>query len=140
MLRQEDVDREEESLRRAIRELSDEQRSEFYQSAQKAIRDPDTYAALNWFFVVGLHHFYLRRWSRGIIDLSCLFIALGFFMSGWVWPGVCLLIVVYTWELWELFRSQIIVQDWNNRLYRDLLRRFKTAYSPESPRIGTPPY
>ncbi|MFL1465054.1 TM2 domain-containing protein [Marinobacter sp. DUT-3] len=124
MLRQADVDSEEESLRRAIRELSDEQKSEFYQRARTAIKDPDTYAVLNWFFVVGLHHFYLRRWGRGMINLCSLLIAVGLFMSGWVLIGVCLLSIVYAWELWELFRSQIIVQDWNNRLYRDLLRRY----------------
>jgi len=124
MLKQTDVDAEEESLRRAIRELPDDRKSEFYQSVQKAIKDPDTYAALNWFFVVGLHHFYLGRWGRGLIDLCSLFIALGLFMSGMVWAGAILLSVVYIWELWELFRSQIIVQDWNNRLYRQLLSRF----------------
>jgi len=44
--------------------------------------------------------------------------------KGLVLPGVILLAIVYSWELWQLFRSQIIVQDWNNRLYRDLLRRY----------------
>ena len=124
MLRQADVDSEEESLRKAIRVLPDEKRSEFFKLAHKAVKDPDTYAALNWFFIVGLHHFYLGRWGRGLIDLGALLTAVSFFVSGWVVAGACVLIVVYSWELWELFRSQVIVQDWNNRLYRELLRRF----------------
>jgi TM2 domain-containing membrane protein YozV len=123
MLKQEEVDAEEESLRRAIRKLSDEQRAEFYRQAGKAVKDPDTYAALNWFFIAGLHHFYLGRWQWGLIDLGALFAAIGCFGAGLVWLGAILLLIVYSWELWQMFRSQIIVQDWNNRLYRDLLRR-----------------
>ncbi|MCL1484472.1 MAG: hypothetical protein MH208_08940 [Marinobacter sp.] len=57
MLKQEEVDAEEESLRKAARELSEEQRAEFYRQAGKVVKDPDTYAALNWFFIAGLHHF-----------------------------------------------------------------------------------
>ena len=123
MLRQEEVEAEEESLRKAIRELSEDRRAEFYRQAGKAVKDPDTYAALNWFFIAGLHHFYLGRWQLGLLDLGALVIAIGCFMSGLVWAGVAILVIVYSWELWQLFRSQIIVQDWNNRLYRDLLRR-----------------
>jgi len=127
MLKQDEVDAEEEALRKAIRELSDDQRREFYGRAGKAVKDPDTYAVLNWFFVTGLHHFYLGRWQRGLIDIGALIIAIGCFLVGLIWFGVILLVVVYSWELWELFRSQIIVQDWNNHLYRKLLRQYKGA-------------
>jgi TM2 domain-containing membrane protein YozV len=123
MLRQEEVEAEEESLRKAIRELSEDRRAEFYRQAGKAVKDPDTYAALNWFFIAGLHHFYLGRWQLGLLDLGALVIAIACFSAGLIWAGAALLVVVYSWELWQLFRSQIIVQDWNNRLYRDLLRR-----------------
>lgn len=124
MLKQEAVDAEEESLRAAIRGLSEEQRADFYRHAGKAVKDPDTYAALNWFFIAGLHHFYLKRWLLGLMDLAALFVAIACFAAGQVWAGVVLLLVIYSWELVQLFRSQIIVQDWNNRLYRDLLRRY----------------
>jgi len=123
MLKQEEVDAEEESLRKAIRELPEQQRAEFYRQAGKAVKDPDTYATLNWFFIAGLHHFYLGRWQLGLLDLGALLIAIGCFSAGLIREGVVLLVIVYSWELWQLFRSQIIVQDWNNRLYRDLLRR-----------------
>lgn len=125
MLKQDEVDAEEETLRQAIRELSDDQRREFYSRAGKGVKDPDTYAVLNWFFVTGLHHFYLGRWQRGLIDIGALIIAIGCFLVGLIWFGVILLVVVYSWELWELFRSQIIVQDWNNRLYRKLLLQYQ---------------
>ncbi|MFO7993828.1 MAG: TM2 domain-containing protein [Marinobacter sp.] len=124
MLKQEEVDAEEELLRKTIRELSDDQRAEFYRQAGKAVKDPDTYAALNWFFITGLHHFYLGRWQWGLVDIGALLVAIWCFLAGLIWAGVGLLVIVYSWELWQLFRSQIIVQDWNNRLYRDLLRRY----------------
>ena len=127
MLRQEEVEAEEESLRKAIRELSEDRRAEFYRQAGKTVKDPDTYAALNWFFIAGLHHFYLGRWQLGLLDLGALVIAISCFSAGLIWAGVAVLVVVYSWELWQLFRSQIIVQDWNNRLYRDLLRRYCCA-------------
>jgi TM2 domain-containing membrane protein YozV len=123
MLKQENVEAEEESLRQVIRDLSDEKRRNFYQMAGKQLKDPDTYATLNWFFMVGLHHFYLKRWGRGLIDIAALIVAIWLFVSGAGLLAACLLAVIYAWEFWELCRSQIIVQDWNNRLYRDLLRR-----------------
>ncbi len=125
MLRKDEVEAEEESLRRVIRGLSDDQRSEFYRHAGKAVKDPDTYAALNWLFIVGLHHFYLGRWGRGMVDIVALLVAIGCFVSGYVWTGAGLLLVVWSCEVWALFRSQTIVQDWNNRLYRSLLHRQK---------------
>ena len=79
--------------------------------------------SLEWFFIAGLHQFYLGRWQLGLLDLGAQVIAIGCFISGLVWAGVAVLVIVYSWELWQLFRSQIIVQDWNNRLYRRLLSR-----------------
>ena len=124
MLKKDEVEAEEEALRQAIRRLSDDQRIEFYRHAGKTVKDPDTYAALNWFFIAGLHHFYLGRVGRGVLDLAALLVAIVCFVDGLVWLGASVLVVVYAWEVWALFRSQIIVQDWNNRKYRKLLSRF----------------
>ena len=40
-------------------ELTDEQRKEYYDRFRREVRDPDTYAVLNYFFLAGLHHMYL---------------------------------------------------------------------------------
>jgi len=69
MLDKTEVQAEEESLRLAIRDLPDEQRKRFYAIAKKKLKDPDTFAVLNYLFVTGLHHFYLGHWLRGIINL-----------------------------------------------------------------------
>ena len=123
MLRQQDVETEEERLRRIAAELPQEQRGAFYREATRELRDPDTYAALNWFFLVGLHHFYLRRWFRGAVNLGVFLVGVGLLFAQQFLAGIALIVLISLAELWALFRSQVIVQDWNNRVYRRLLKR-----------------
>lgn len=124
MLKQQEVDAEEERLSELARQLPEAQRKAFYQEVKRELRDPDTYAALNWFFIAGLHHFYLGRWVRGIVDLGLFLFGVALIIAQLTWPGVALILLVSAWELWALFRSQIIVQDWNNKLYQRLLSRY----------------
>jgi hypothetical protein len=123
MLSREVVDAEEERIRERIRALPDEERRRVYDEARRALRDPDTYAVLNWFFLFGIHHLYLRRWGRAAANLALFLAGIAALAVGEVLPGVALLLAVTAWELWELFRSQVIVQDWNNRLFREVLAR-----------------
>jgi hypothetical protein len=64
------VEAQEEHLSELASQLPDPQRREFYQALSRKLKDPDTYAALNWFFLPGLHHFYLGRWWWGVFDLT----------------------------------------------------------------------
>jgi len=121
MLNQATVDREEEELRQKVRQLEDQQRAAFYASIKPKLRDPDTYAALNWFFVTGIHHFYLGRWVWGIIDLLVFIFGIALILGGYVAAGIVLILTISALELWALFRSQIIVQDQNNQIYREEL-------------------
>ena len=61
---------EEERLRVAVRTLSEDQRRRFYDIASPWLRDPDTYAALNWSLLAGMHR-RLGRWLRGSTTLLC---------------------------------------------------------------------
>ena len=123
MLTQKAVDEDEEQLRGLARELTEDQRKVFYQDLKDQLRDPDTYAALNWFFIAGLHHFYLGRWLMGLFDLAIFTLGFLLILGGQTWLGLVLIFLVSCWELWALFRAQIIVQDWNNRIFRKLLIR-----------------
>lgn len=125
MLKQDAVSVEEERLREQIQSLTETQRRDFYEQVKKQIRDPDTYAALNWFFVAGLHHFYLGKWFHGLADLLIFALGAGFMVTGLFWIGLALIVFISLWEFWALFRSQIIIQDWNNRLYRRLLNQIE---------------
>ncbi|MBG23594.1 MAG: hypothetical protein CMF22_09075 [Idiomarinaceae bacterium] len=113
----EQLQEEEEQLRQQVRELGPEQRKLFYKLQEKQIKDPDTYAVLNYFFVAGLHHFYLRKYLWGSIDLTLMIIGILTFPLG----GFVLLILLVLLELPQLFMSQRIVQRYNNQVMRDCL-------------------
>ena len=122
-----DVKKEEELLRNKILLLSDENRKVFYENVEKQIKDPDTYAALNFLFLTGIHHFYLQKWLKGTINLSLFVLGLillfgSTFSYGF---GLGILLAVFILELNELFRSQIIVQDYNNKVLEKNLELFK---------------
>ncbi|MBA1149184.1 TM2 domain-containing protein [Ectothiorhodospiraceae bacterium WFHF3C12] len=124
MLKREAVEAEEERLREAAAALPDDKRRTFYREVKRELKDPDTYAVLNWFFLVGLHHFYLRRWGRGVLDLGLVLLGIVLLVMQQLVAGVALILLVAIVELWALVRSQVIVQDWNNQVYRQALRRF----------------
>ena len=125
MLIQEEVDKEEEFLRTRVNKLNDSDRKSFFSKVKKRIKDPDTYATLNWFFVTGLHHFYLEKWIRGIFNLAVFILGvILIFMS--IQIGWFFILFIFIIELWALFRSQIIIQDWNNKIYRQFLNEFES--------------
>lgn len=116
MLKQSEVTAEEERLRVEVRKLTDAQRQQFYALAQPRIKDPDTYAAMNYLFVAGLHHFYLGQWLRAILTPLLYLLGLAMlFDDSTRWPGVALIVAITVLELYELFRSQVIVQHFNNQ-------------------------
>ncbi|MER2514404.1 MAG: TM2 domain-containing protein [Nitrosomonas ureae] len=116
---------EEERLRKLVRTLPDDKRLQFFQQAEKDLKDPDTYAALNFLFIAGLHHFYLGKWLRGLVNLSIFLLGVILLFTPAVILGVFLLLAVTIIELKALFNSQIVVQEYNNsvmeRIYRALL-------------------
>ena len=130
-LKSDQVAEQEEALRLALRQLSDSERSTFYKAYNPQIKDPDTYATLNWFFIAGLHNFYLKQWIMGLFDLVLMVI--GVVMLAVFWPlGAALIALVSLIELPALFRSQIIVADYNNQLGWSVLKRYNpvTLTSP----------
>ena len=136
MLNQDKVNEEEEHLRQLVGTLTDEERRVFYRTIQKKLRDPDTYASLNWFFITGIHHFYLGKWIQGLLDLALFIIGVLLILVGRWEIGIGIIVVVSIIEMWALFRAQIIVQDWNNKVYKKALKNFmgkhtQTAVSTE---------
>lgn len=118
---------EEERIRRLVRELPDEKRVLFFKQAEKHLKDPDTYAVLNYLFIAGLHHFYLGKWIRGSINLFIFLMGVVLLFTGLAFTGVLLLVIISAIELKALFKSQIVVQDYNNgvmeAIYREIIRQ-----------------
>lgn len=115
---------EEERIRRMVRELPDDKRSRFFREVEKQLKDPDTYATLNFLFIAGLHHFYLEKWIRGFFNLGIFLTGFAMLFTPLFGTGLLLLIVITAVELKALFQSQTVVQDYNNgvmeRIYREV--------------------
>lgn len=129
MLSAAEVNEEEERIRQRVRQLPDDKRFVFFQRTEQQLKDPDTYATLNYLFVAGLHHFYLGNWVRGLINLSVFLAGLIMLFTPLFVLGILLILAISVVELFALFKSQIIVQAYNNavmnRIYQEVVRDCK---------------
>ncbi|GDY26654.1 hypothetical protein AHAT_25440 [Agarivorans sp. Toyoura001] len=125
MLNREQLEQQQEQLRLSVRELPDEQRKQFHHTWQKQVKDPDSYAVLNYLMLAGLHHFYLAKWLRGLLNFGISLVALLLMLGGvWQW-GLAMLIAITVVELPALFRSELMVLQHNNQKMQALLKQLK---------------
>lgn len=115
------VEEQQDQIRRQIREMSDEQRRTFYALSEKKIKDPDTYATLNYIFIAGLHHFYLGKWLLGLINITVFWGGVACILLKYIDLGIALIVGIAIFELFELFRSQALVQHHNNLISQEIL-------------------
>lgn len=120
------IQAEEERIRQWVRELPDDKRLAFFKQAEKSLKDPDTYATLNFLFIAGLHHFYLGKWIRGSINLLIFVAGVLCIFTGLTGLGILILIAISAVELKALFKAQLVIQDYNNgvmhAIYREIVR------------------
>lgn len=116
MLKQAIVEEQTEQIRRQVRELSDEKRKLYYQLVDRRLKDPDTYATLNYIFIAGLHHFYIGKWQLGLLNIVAFGGGVALIIAGFVELGIAAIVGIAIFELYELFRSQIIIQAHNNQV------------------------
>ncbi len=121
----ESVKQHEEALRLQVRQLDDARRKQFYHQFNQQMKDPDTYAVLNYLFLAGLHHFYLGKAMRGWINLSVFAFGLLLIAVGLGWFGAGVILVISLIELKALFQSEIVVTDHNNRIMENLLSEIR---------------
>lgn len=127
MLNSDDVKKEEEKIRKEIFLLDDESKKSFYNNISNEIKDPDTYAVLNWLFITGLHHFYLKKYTKASINLSLFLISFILMFSDVYLLAIGIFIAVFIMELNQLFYSQIIVQDYNNKILKKSLEKINKS-------------
>ena len=116
-------DEEENKIRDTIAGLDSTPRKKIYDEIVSATKDPDTYATLNWFFVAGLHHLYIGKYFRGLLALGAFLFGVGLIFSGEFAYGFGLIIAVNAFELIELFKSQSIVKNHNNKIAKNILKK-----------------
>ena len=121
----EKIEEREENIRERIKNISSDQRANYYNEVNKRIKDPDTYASLNYFFMVGIHHFYLGRWIRGFLNIFFCVIGIYYiFTPDLAVLGVLIIVLIILMEIYSLFRSQSIVKHYNNNSMGKILRKF----------------
>ena len=114
---------QEEVLRNKAAQLDPELRKQYHQLEEQLVKDPDTYAVLNYFFAAGLHHFYLGEIARGVANLVLMLIGLALIpYHGWV-----LIVFVCLIELPQLFNSQKIVRQYNIDVMRETLDELNSS-------------
>ena len=116
------IQAEEERIRQWVRELPDDKRLAFFKQAEKSLKDPDTYATLNYLFIAG----YLGKWIRGSINLLIFVAGVLCIFTGLTGLGILILIAISAVELKALFKAQLVIQDYNNgvmqAIYREIVR------------------
>ena len=128
MKNKEELEKEEAILRVQVQELSQDKRKLFYSKAEKEIKDPDTYAVLNWLFIAGLHHLYLKKWLNACINIIVFLLGIILlFSDDGVFFGVGggMLLSLFIIELFQLFKSQEIILEYNNQVSEKLLNELK---------------
>ncbi len=108
----EQLEKNEEQLRKQVNSLPEEKKKEFYRLQSKTLKDPDTYATLNWFCIGGLHHCYLGKYTLFMIELILLTISISGLYLGYP-TSLYLLLLLLIYELPHLFFSQKIARQHN---------------------------
>ena len=109
------LEQKEALLNKKVQRLSDEQKRVFYREQSELLKDPDTYAALNWLFLGGIHHCYLGKYRLFAIEITLLIIAIiGFIVAN---PyAIYLLLLLALYEMPYLFFSQKIARQHNHEI------------------------
>ncbi|RXJ74616.1 hypothetical protein CS022_03360 [Veronia nyctiphanis] len=122
----EELEHKEEALAQDVRNLSDAERKLYYKAQTKQLKDPDTYASLNWTFIGGVHHLYLGKYLVFVIELFLLISAVAGLVMGYE-IAVIVLIGLALFELPQLFFSQKIVRQKNYDISRAILEEIKST-------------
>ncbi len=124
MFSEKELNLEETELRDRVRNLPVAQRTRYDELERHLLKDPGTYLKLNWLFLFGAHHFYLRRWLRGVLNLTLTLAALYLivYLDNPVY-GVLVLLALFIIEIPQLLNARHLVHAFNIRAMRRCLKR-----------------
>lgn len=106
------LEQKEDRLRQQVSSLPEKQKKVYYKEQSQKLKDPDTYASLNWFFLGGFHHCYLGKYVLFIIELILLSISIiGLILEHS--SSIYIIAALALYELPQLFFSQKIVRQHN---------------------------
>ncbi|EHU4917122.1 TPA: hypothetical protein RQJ98_004473 [Vibrio vulnificus] len=108
----EQLEENEELLRKQVNLLPEVQKKEFYNRQSKQLKDPDTYATLNWLFLGGFHHCYLGKYGLFALEITILLVSVVGLVLGHT-SALLILMLLVIYELPQLFFSQKIARQHN---------------------------
>lgn len=108
----EQLEENEELLRKQVNLLPEVQKKEFYNRQSKQLKDPDTYATLNWLFLGGFHHCYLGKYGLFALEITMLLVSVVGIVLGHT-SALLILMLLVIYELPQLFFSQKIARQHN---------------------------
>lgn len=115
-----EIEDKEENLRKQISKLSSPYRKNYYRELEGKLKDPDTYAVINWvMYFGGFHNLYLGLYKTFFIEFSIAFICYSLLILG-LEIAIIPLICMYIYELPALFFSQKIVRYKNYQISKEL--------------------
>ena len=123
----------EEQLRKKVNDLPEVVRKDFFRKQSAQIKDPDTYAALNWLCVGGFHHLYLGRNLLFAVEFVSLVIAVLLIILGYDRVGIGMLIIMVCIELPQLFMSQKIARQRNYEISSEIFNAVVTQNKSSVP-------
>ncbi len=124
MFSEKELNLEETELRDRVRNLPGAQRTRYDELERHLLKNPDIYLNLNWLFPFGAHHFYLRRWLRGVLNLTLTLAALYLIVNldNPVY-GILVLLALFIIEIPQLLNANHLVHAFNIRVMHRCLRR-----------------
>lgn len=132
MFSEKELNLEEHELREQIRSLHDSQRQYYLTLERAKLKSPDRYLLLNRLFPSGLHHFYLGRWGRGIVNSGLTVAGLALLLvTDQVVYGLMLLTAMVFIEIPQLLNARHLVHSRNNRIMARCLARAQKYHRNE---------
>ncbi|MFD2178230.1 hypothetical protein [Veronia pacifica] len=120
------LEHREERLSAEVKTLSDAERKLYFKAQTKQLKDPDTYASLNWSFIGGIHHIYLGKYLVFTVEFILLLVAVAGIVAGFE-LFIIILVALALFELPQLFFSQKIVRQKNYQISRSILDEIKRS-------------
>jgi TM2 domain-containing membrane protein YozV len=109
-------------LMNKIAEMEPNKRKQYYLLESKEIRDPDTYATCCYFFMCGIHDFYLGKFLAGILSIIGAFIFLfSIFVPSTAPVGWVVIAIILIRSTYCLLSSQKIVLKHNLKKMQQIL-------------------
>lgn len=135
MFSEKELNLEEHELREQIRSLPDNQRQYYMTLESAGLKSPDRYLLLNRLFPLGLHHFYLGRWGRGVVNGGLTAIGLTLLLgTDQLVYGLMLLAAMVFIEIPQLLNARHLVHSRNNRIMARCLARAQQYQGREDQR------